>query len=103
MANCVAGRKGLPVHPDMVAQRRPQPREGVEQWGNRSLEHQNAIRVCIFTKYARVVPPQEFEASSAIFWTGLLLTSEPSALTTEMVCSLTLRRVCASFGEAGSH
>ena len=39
---------------------------------------------------------QEFEASSAIFWTGFLLTSEPSALTTEMACSLTLRRVCAS-------
>ena len=32
---------------------------------------------------------QDFEASSAIFWTGLLLTSEPSAPTTVMACSLT--------------
>ena len=31
---------------------------------------------------------QEFEASSVILWTGLLLTSKPSGLTTVMACSL---------------
>ena len=31
MANCVAGRKGLTVHPDRVAQRRPQPARANEQ------------------------------------------------------------------------